>query len=98
MARTGGMCGAVSGGILAISLILGRNTPTDPVDPCYQAVRRFVEQFTAQYGSVSCLELTGVHLGTPEGQAAFKEKDQITACNSYVSKAARIVLEVCEHR
>ena len=92
------MCGAVSGGILAISLILGRNTPTDPVDPCYQAVRRFMEQFTAQYGSVSCLELTGVHLGTPEGQAAFKEKDQITACNSYVSKAARIVLEVCEHR
>ena len=96
--RTGGLCGAVSGAVMGISLALGRSEPGAQIDSAYAAVRSFLERFEAQFGARSCLELTGVHLGTPEGQAAFKEKDQIGACNSYVSEAARIVLEVCEHR
>jgi C_GCAxxG_C_C family probable redox protein len=96
MARTGGMCGAVSGGILAIGLLLGRNSPTDSIDPCYQAVRTFLERFSAQYKALSCLELTGVHLGTPEGQQAFKEKGQIIECTNYVGEAACLVVEVVE--
>lgn len=67
MARTGGMCGAVSGGMMAIGLALGRDAPTDDIDRCYQAVHEFQQRFAAQYGSLNCLELTGVHLGTPEG-------------------------------
>ena len=74
MGRTGGMCGAVSGGIMAIGISLGRNTPDDSIDNCYLAVQTLVERFNAQFHSTSCLELTGVHLGTAEGQAAFVEK------------------------
>jgi C_GCAxxG_C_C family probable redox protein len=96
MARTGGMCGAVSGGILAIGLLLGRDVPADPIDPCYQAVRQFCEQFRTRFGSLSCLELTGVHLGTPEGQAVFKEKRKIEACTRYVGEAAGMVIEATE--
>ncbi len=96
MARTGGMCGAVTGGILAIGLLLGRDVPADPIDPCYQAVKQFNELFSTRFGSLNCLELTGVHLGTPEGQVAFKEKRQIEACTRYVGEAAGMVIKVTE--
>jgi C_GCAxxG_C_C family probable redox protein len=98
MARTGGMCGAVSGGIMAIGLSLGRTTPSDDIDPCYQAVRAFLERFSVQYKTLSCLELTGVHLGTPEGQAAFREKGQIKNCTDYVGEATRWVVEILESK
>jgi C_GCAxxG_C_C family probable redox protein len=98
MARTGGMCGAVSGGIMAIGLSLGRDVPTDPIDPCYQAVRTFMDRFSARYQALTCLALTGVHLGTPEGQAAFREKGQINLCYDYVTEATRLVVEIVEHR
>lgn len=96
MARTGGMCGAVSGGILAIGLLMGRSSPQQSVDPCYAAVRDFMQQFTARFGSLSCLELTGVHLCTPEGQAAFREKGQIVQCENYVAAAAQIISDSSE--
>jgi C_GCAxxG_C_C family probable redox protein len=99
MARTGDMCGAVSGGIMAIGLILGRSKPADNIDASYQAVQVFLNQFSTLFSSLSCLELTGVHLGTPEGQAAFREKGQIKLCNEYVGEATRMVLEIVEeHR
>jgi len=94
MARTGGMCGAVSGGIMAIGLSLGRSSPSDALDPCYQAVRVFLERFSTQFEALSCLELTGVHLGTPEGQVVFMEKGQIKQCTEYVGEAVRIVVEI----
>ena len=96
ISRTSGMCGAVSGGIMAIGLTLGRNSPEDPIDPCYEAVRKFVEQFSAQFKALSCLELTGVNLDTPEGQIAFDEKGQMRKCTNYVGEATRMVVEILE--
>jgi C_GCAxxG_C_C family probable redox protein len=96
MARTGGMCGAVSGGIMAIGLYLGRTSPEDNLDPCYDAVHSFLDEFSAKFHSLNCLELTGVHLGTPEGQKAFNETGKIADCTNFVSEAARIVMEIVE--
>ena len=98
VARTGGQCGAVSGGIMAIGLAMGRNAPTDSVDSCYLAVLTFLDRFTTHYQSLTCLALTGVHLGTPEGQAAFREKGQINHCYDYITEATRLVVEIVEQR
>lgn len=94
MGRTGGMCGAVSGEIMAIGLSLGRTSAGDSVDACYQAVQTLVERFTAQFHSTSCLELTGVHLGMDEGQAVFVEKGLIKDCINYAGETARMVVEI----
>ena len=96
LAHTAGMCGAVSGGIMAISLSLGRNSPEDQVDLCYDTVGEFMKRFSAQFGELNCQKLTGVHLGTEEGQAIFKEKALINQCRDYVGEATRMVLEVVE--
>ncbi|OGN94372.1 MAG: hypothetical protein A2Z71_09395 [Chloroflexi bacterium RBG_13_50_21] len=94
MARTGGQCGAVSGGTMAIGLAMGRDAPADSVDACYLAVRTFLDRFATQFQSLTCLELTGVHLGTPEGQAAFREMGQINHCYDYVAEATCLVVEL----
>jgi C_GCAxxG_C_C family probable redox protein len=96
VARTGGLCGAVSGGIIAIGLGLGRDAPTDSVDRCYQAVRAFMDRFSDQFQAITCLELTGVHLGTPEGQAGFREKGQFKNCVDYAEHATSLVVEILD--
>ncbi len=94
--RTGGMCGAVSGGIMAIGLYLGRTLPIDNIDPCYKAVKAFLGNFTDQFNALNCFELTGVQLGTAEGQAIFKKKGKINECVNFVGEATRLVVEIVE--
>ena len=96
VARTGGMCGAVSGGVMAIGFSLGRTSSTESVDACYGAVKNFLDQFTAQFNSTSCLELTGVHLGTPEGQIGFKESGKVSECTNFVGEAAGMVVQIVD--
>jgi C_GCAxxG_C_C family probable redox protein len=96
LSRTDGMCGAVSGAVMGIGLALGRSQPGMKTDPAYIAVGSFLERFESQFGSHSCLELTGVHLGTPEGQTAFREKDIFARCLEYAASASSIAIELIE--
>jgi C_GCAxxG_C_C family probable redox protein len=91
--RTGGLCGAVSGAVMGIGLALGRTEPGAQVDPAYTAVRSFLERFEAQFGARTCLALTGVHLGTPEGQAAFLENNIFPRCQEYAAQAALLAFQ-----
>jgi len=91
MARTGGFCGALSGAIMAQGLLTGRSEPGASVDEHYARVQELIRQFEEKFGATNCQELTGVHLGTPEGQAAFREKNQIEQCLNYAAEAARLV-------
>ncbi|HSB65903.1 MAG TPA: C-GCAxxG-C-C family protein [Anaerolineales bacterium] len=96
LAHTGGMCGAVSGGIMAISLSLGRDIPDRRNDQCYKTVQEFMKRFADRFGEVNCQKLTGVLVGTLEGKAIFNEKGQIKLCTEYVGEAVRFVLELVE--
>jgi C_GCAxxG_C_C family probable redox protein len=99
VARTGGTCGAVAGGIIALGLIMGRDVPGQSNEACYEAVRSLLDQFTGQFGSINCQELTGVRLGTAEGQLQFKAKGQMTECARYVGEATRLVIDIaCKNR
>ena len=96
LSRTAGTCGALNGGILAIGLIRGRQAPGAPVDDCYKAVQDFVTQFEETFTSSNCAVLTGCHLGTPEGQAAFRENQVIEKCLGFVETATKVVLDVLD--
>jgi C_GCAxxG_C_C family probable redox protein len=88
VARTGGMCGAVSGAIMAISLAAGRDAPSESMESCYALIRQLVTRFERQHGSANCLVLTGCDLATPQGQQSFIENQVMTRCNQYVMTAA----------
>ena len=81
---------------MAISLSLGRNSVNDRKDLCYETERAFLKGFSSQFGELNCQKLTGVHLGTPEGQAAYEEKGLRKICTEYVGEAVRIVLELVD--
>ncbi len=96
LAHTRGTCGAVSAGVMGISLYLGRDLPTERNERCYAAVQEFIGKFSARFGDINCLTLTGVDLDTAEGQAAFEEKGLKNLCTEYVGYAAGLVLEIVE--
>lgn len=96
LARTGGLCGALSGGIMALNLLIGRNEPGTPVEENYGLVAELINRYEDKFGSINCQELTGVDLGTGEGQAQFREKNQKANCLNYVEEITRMVLALAE--
>ncbi|MBN2028276.1 MAG: C_GCAxxG_C_C family protein [Actinobacteria bacterium] len=91
MARAGEMCGAVSGAVMALSVVLGRDDPDGPRDADYAAVRTLLDSFADSFGSTNCRELLGCDLGTPEGQAFYKKSNLSRRCRRYTEEAARMV-------
>jgi len=96
VSRTCGMCGAVSGGIMAIGVLAGRSAPAESVADSYGMVRKLVEDFGSQFGSTNCKELTGCDLGTDEGQKYFKENNIRQKCRIFTEEATRISLALIE--
>jgi len=94
MARTGCQCGALSGAMMGIDMVLGRSEPDTSNQDCYTAVQRLIGEFETQFGTRYCYELLGCDLGTPEGQAAFKERGLKEQCTVFTGKAAEIAAQI----
>lgn len=98
MARTGGMCGAVSGAIMGIDLVAGRNLPTESIEPSYALAQKMVRLFESEYGSVNCRLLLGCDLATEAGQRHFMENNLMEQCYQYAEAATRMALSlIAEH-
>jgi C_GCAxxG_C_C family probable redox protein len=98
MARTCGQCGAVSGAIMGIGLVNGVSAPTDSREKTYADVQKLMAQFEAKFGSTNCYELTGCDLGTPEGQARFRESGHAEYCRQYTEEAVRLALTIVDEK
>ncbi len=96
VSRTGGMCGAVSGAIMALGLAYGRSSPDKPVATAYSATQRLMKAFADEFQSVNCADLLGCHLGTPEGRQTFNEQKLATRCLTYTRRATEIAAELIE--
>lgn len=61
-------CGAVTGGVMAIGMVFGRDTPSDPsIDRCLGLSRELHTLFTRKHGCLCCRTLTyGMKLKSPE--------------------------------
>ena len=95
MARTCGDCGALTGAMMAVGLALGRSAPTESVEPTFAATRRLIRDFEREFGARDCQALLGgCDLGTPEGQAMFKERKLGKRCRQFTGGAAEIAARV----
>lgn len=99
MARSGGACGALVGGLMAIGLRYGRRFPEDN-DGKERATKlgsQFLEQFRRAAGTTLCAELTGCLLNTAEGSKTFhRENTKERVCVPLVSAAATILCELTD--
>ena len=94
--RTCGMCGALSGGIMAIGILYGRNSPDESVNRSYQLIQKFKNRFETKFGTSNCKELTGCDLGTEEGQEHFISNNLIETCQNYTREATEILMSLLE--
>lgn len=95
VSRTGGMCGALSGAIMAVNMIHGRNSPDQTVDEAYARVGELVGMFKQRFGSILCPDLAGCDLGTEQGREFFRANDiKNKKCMVFAEGAANMALEV----
>jgi C_GCAxxG_C_C family probable redox protein len=93
IARTGQLCGAVSGALMAIGLAHGTTAAEDQAgkEKTYAVTKDFVGRFKERHGTLVCRELLGVDIGAPEGrEIAMRQGLFKTRCPAFVRSAAEI--------
>ncbi|MCK4942821.1 MAG: C_GCAxxG_C_C family protein [Candidatus Aminicenantes bacterium] len=96
VSRTRGMCGAVSGAIMAVNMIMGRQSPDQSQEENYLAVQKLLAGFKKEFGSINCWELTGCDLATEAGQNTFRDKNIHERCTRFVQEATRLVMTLTD--
>jgi C_GCAxxG_C_C family probable redox protein len=96
VASTWGTCGSISGGVLAINMMLGRHIGGAPVKHNYEAVRELIQDFQCRHGSTQCSELIACDLDTKEGRKIYRNNQLRRQCRQYVGTAAAISLKLIE--
>jgi C_GCAxxG_C_C family probable redox protein len=94
MGRKQEVCGAVSGAIMVIGLLYGRgeNDGAERTEKTYATVRKLIDSFTEQYGSISCKQLLeGCSLVTEEGRRRFKDDRMKEKCREFVGAVCWIL-------
>jgi C_GCAxxG_C_C family probable redox protein len=91
IAYSGGVCGAVTGAIMALNLIYGRDLADQSKNKNYEAVQLFLDAFRDRFGEIHCPALTGIDLSTDEGRTRFKEANLHAHCSEFVGEATGMV-------
>ena len=94
ISRTGGICGAVSGAIMGINLVAGRNSPSESIEVSYTLTQELISCFEKQYGSVNCRQLMGCDLATESGQRYFMENHLMERCLQYAGDATNMAVSI----
>ncbi len=98
----GSVCGAVTGGIMAIGLKHGGADRESQMKTA-RLVRQFTDRFKTQHKSINCPDLTSVDMGKVDVgdpvavSQAYKSamaKNAFAACPGIVRDAAKIVTEL----
>jgi C_GCAxxG_C_C family probable redox protein len=94
VARRGEICGAVTGGLLALALARGADDPARK-EEVYQMAGEFLRRFESKHGKLCCRDLIGYDITTPAGhQVAVDNKVFVTICPELVRDAAGIVQDM----
>lgn len=96
MGRNGQVCGAVSGGLMAIGYLHGYAVyDPEQKEACYAFAKAFQEKFIELHGDLTCPGLLGLDISNPEELAEAREEDLFhILCPVFIADAARIVGEM----
>jgi uncharacterized membrane protein len=88
------LCGAVSGGALALGAALGNESGADLAtkERCYGIVSKFVATLEAEFGCSDCRGLLGVDISTEAGRAEVKSRGLGAAvCDRIIGRSVELV-------
>jgi len=99
MSRTAGLCGALSGGVMALGIMYGRKSSDDSPKKIYALSERLVRDFEKHLGSRNCSDILGCDISTREGEAVFEAKKLAkTVCLDATIQATELVMQVLENQ
>jgi C_GCAxxG_C_C family probable redox protein len=81
------MCGALSGGVMVIGGLCGRDNLAESDQPAFTLSKRYRTRFMAQFGETQCARLRQNLVLAPGG---------LSSCAELVERAAAILLDVLE--
>ena len=98
MARTGGACGALTGAIMGVGVVLGRASLDASSQPAQSATRRLVSAFRAQFQEVNCHALLGFdpHGSQETIDAIFAKEGRRDRCADFTGVAAALAAGVIQ--
>jgi C_GCAxxG_C_C family probable redox protein len=96
--RCGSICGALTGGVMAIGLRHGTNEPSaEKRLRSYELSAALYRQFELRYGTVSCRELIHYDLSDPnEREKAREARVFQEKCPNYIRTVIEILLKLDE--
>ncbi|MDH5481776.1 MAG: C-GCAxxG-C-C family protein [Candidatus Bathyarchaeota archaeon] len=94
--RCGSVCGALTGGIMALGIKYGTNEPSlEKRLKAYKLAERLYKQFETKHKSVLCRELIGYELSNPEElEKARKTKVFEEKCTNIVRTVVEKLVEL----
>jgi C_GCAxxG_C_C family probable redox protein len=100
MGRCGSVCGALTGGMMALGIRFGTNEPSmEKRTETYELARKLFRRFEEENGSVLCRELIRYDLSDPKQLEEARERDAFEKkCVVFISKAVETLLELTENR
>lgn len=97
IARTGKICGAITGGLMVIGLRNwnSENERQNAKDDVYKISNQFLVELTKRSKTLNCEELLGISVSTAEGRALIKEKNlNVKVCHKVIND----VMDVLEKK
>jgi len=94
--RLGYACGALTGSMLGLGALYGRDTSGGDRDRIYSRVVKLEQEFREKFGTINCREIIGFDMTVPEEMKAAKESGVFeTKCAECVRAAAEITGRIC---
>jgi C_GCAxxG_C_C family probable redox protein len=96
--RCGSVCGALTGGVMAIGIKYGTNEPSvEKRLLAYELSQKLYKTFEKQHGSVFCRRLIGYDLSNPdELEEARKSQVFQEKCDKIIRKTIKSLIELGE--
>jgi C_GCAxxG_C_C family probable redox protein len=99
MGRSGGPCGALTGGIAAIGMLFGRKDNKASQVECYTLTYNLVREFEKRFGSTTCTGVLGCDISTSEGAEFFaKQGLEEEICSRVTEESAGLLQELINNR
>jgi len=94
--RRGSLCGALTGGVMAIGLKHGTNgTDLDEKEKAYKIALEFFDKFVDEFESPFCRELTGYDLTVEaERERMRKAKVRDQKCSRFVAGSVELLIGI----
>ena len=97
MGNAGKTCGALTGGVMVLGMLYGREDLEGSVDDILKSihiVQALVKKFEKKYGTTSCREITKVDLTDNKAFIEFFEGSAHEKCFEVVGETAAMVAEI----